>query len=95
MELDIEFGHRTGKSRENAPRTVIMKLHSRLQKRKLMQKRKDFFSAGFPLFNDLPKQDLQEKLKHMDIMKTKFQNKQKVMFTRGSWYVDGVLFKGD
>ena len=29
LELDVEYGHRTGKIAENAPRTVIFKLFSR------------------------------------------------------------------
>ena len=95
IELDIEYGHRTGKIGENSPRTVIFKLYSRLEKRKLMSKRKEMFAAGFPMFNDLPKQDLEEKLKHSEVMKRHFLNKKKVQFIRGRWFVDGMVYKGE
>lgn len=94
VDLDIEYGHRTGKAGDK-PRTIIVKLFSRLEKRKLMLKRKDMFSAGFPMFNDLPKQDLEQKLKYSAVMKEKFQNKHKVIFSRGAWFVDGVMYKGE
>ena len=59
-----------------------------------MSKRKEMFAAGFPMFNDLPKQDLEEKLKHSEVMKRNFLNK-KVQFIRGKWYIDGVVYKGE
>lgn len=93
IDLAIEFGHRTGKSINENPRTIIVKLMSRLQKREFMKKRKEMFAAGYPVFNDLPRADLEEKLKHSKTMQNKFNNNEKVMFQRGHWFVNGVIYK--
>ena len=92
IDAEIEYGHRVGKAQENTNRTIIFKLFSRVQVRAILNKRKDFFSSKFPLHRDLPKRDLIEKLKFADLMKQKYENNEKIAFTRGSWYVNNVKF---
>lgn len=92
IDVNLEYAHRVGRAQENTNRTIIFKLFSRIQVHAILNKRKDFFSSRFPLHRDLPKADLEEKLKYSELMKEKYENNEKVVFTRGSWYVNNVKF---
>ena len=89
---DIEYGHRVGDKNKNGPRTIIFKCYSRLQVFDIMQKRKDFFTSRHPIHRDLPKCDLEEKNRYAEIMQRKFEDGNKVAFTRGAWFVNGVKY---
>ena len=92
IEAGIEFGHRIGKKSEGVSRTIIFKLYSRLVVNAILEKRKDFFMAKYPLHRDLPKIDLNNKLKYAALMQQKYENKDKVAFVRGHWFVNGQKF---
>ena len=92
LDAGVEFGHRIGAKREGVNRTIIFKLYSRVVVHALLQKRKDFFTAKFPLHRDLPKIDLTNKLKHAALMQQKYENGDKVAFVRGHWHVNGRKF---
>ena len=92
MEAGLEFAHRIGSKKAGVNRTIIFKLYSRLTVHALINKRKDFFSSKYPLHKDLPKKDLEEKLKYSALMQEKFENKERVAFVRGCWYVNGKKF---
>ena len=89
VDARIEYGHRVGDKNKTGPRTIIIKLYSRLQIYEIMEKRKDFFTSRYPLHRDLPKCDLEEKNKYAEIMQKKFEDGDKVAFTKGVWFVNG------
>ena len=94
--IQIEYGHRTGKPREDkSARPVIFRLMSRQDKMYLLTQRKKFHQAGYMIFEDIPKADLDEKQKHAEIMQEKYNAGRKVMFARGQWFVDGRAFTGE
>ena len=94
-DIKIEYGHRTGKHREdNSARPVIFRLLSRQDKMYLLTQRKKFHEAGYLLFEDLPKADVDEKAKHSKLMQEKYNAGKKVAFIRGQWFVDGHAFTG-
>ena len=93
--IKVEYGHRTGpKRKDGKPRAVICRIASRLERAVVMSKRKEFFNAGFPVYDDLPAADLAEKKKHADAMQTAWDNKQKTQFKRGKWYLNDKVFDG-
>lgn len=92
VQVGLEYAHRVGQRRNDGPRTMIMKCYSRIELNQILKKRKDFFNARYPLHRDLPKRDLEEKLRHADVMKRKFEDGDRVAFTRGFWHVNGVKY---
>ena len=92
IDAGIEYGHRIGPKKAGVSRTIIFKLYSRMVVHAILQKRKDFFASRYPLHRDLPKIDLDNKLKYAAVMQQKYENKDKVAFVRGSWYVNGQKF---
>lgn len=95
LDIEVEYGHRLGKSNNNKPRTIIIKLFSRFQIRKVMAKRKEMYLNGFPVFMDLPQADHETKMKHAKVMQEKFKEGHKVKFFNGSWYINGAVYKED
>ena len=102
-DIKIEYGHRTGKKRVPAdganqgvaqPRGVIFRFMSRQDRWTVFSKRRDFFRANIPLYEDLPEKDLEEKKKHAEAIQTLYDDHHKVAFIRGRWYVDGQEFRG-
>lgn len=51
------------------------------------------FAAGTPVFEDLCKNDLEEKAKHADVMKTLYNQGKKTYFRHGAWHVDGKVYR--
>lgn len=104
LDIPIEYGHRVGAAPRGGgegegeddakPRGVIFRFMSRQDKWRVLNKRKAFFDAKIPLYEDLPASDLVEKKKWAGAMKVKFQQKKKVSFMRGKWHVDGVEYNG-
>lgn len=99
-DINIEYGHRVGVAKrgegdaESKPRGVIFRFLSRQDRWRVLNRRKDFFKADVPLFEDLPPSDLVEKNKYAAVMKLKYQQKKKVSFFRGKWHVDDVEYNG-
>jgi uncharacterized coiled-coil protein SlyX len=94
LDVKVEYGHRTGAPRtDNTHRVIIFRLLSRQVKRLIMEKRKLFFDAGYLIFEDLPKDDLEAKKKYKDVMKRKHSEGDKVAFRQGSWFVNGRIYK--
>ena len=95
VDLKVEFGHRTGSKRDDdSPRPVICRIASRSQKMEMMAKRGEFFTKGFPIYDDLPAVDLLEKKKHAAVIKVKYEQKHKTQFIRGKWYLNGEVYNG-
>ena len=93
-DIRIEYGHRTGKQREVGPRAVIFRFISRQERWAVLGKRKEFFKEGYPIFEDLPEEDLAEKKKHSAAIKVLHDNGDKVTFFRGKWHVNRVEYNG-
>ena len=95
QDIQIEYGHRTGKKKsDGSPRGVIFRFASRQDRWKVFSKRKEFFAAEVPLYEDLPASDLVEKKKHAEKIKELYRQDCKVAFIRGQWFVDGNVFNG-
>ena len=93
--ITVEYGHRTGAPRDDGkPRPIICRIASRAQKMEVMSKRGDFFKKDRPIFDDLPKADLEAKQKHAAVMKQFHDQDRKTQFIRGKWFLDGVEYKG-
>ena len=88
--VDIENCHRVGEKKPGKTRFMIVRFVRRIERREVMSKRKQFFDAGFPLFEDLPKVDLDVKKKYAAQIDDLHKKKNKCYFTRGAWYVNGV-----
>ena len=95
VDIQVEFGHRVSKYEKGKNRPVILRFVSRFQKLEVLKHRSKFFNAGFPIYEDLTKMDLEEKMKHADEMKIKFEAGSRVSFHRGKWWVNGRLFTSD
>ena len=93
MDFHIEYGHRTGKFETGKDRSLIFRCLTRQDKFALLAHRKKFFEAGYPIFEDLPAEDLNEKKRLADVMQIKFNNKEKVAFRRGQWFVNGKVYE--
>ena len=93
-DIHVEYGHRVGVKKDGKPRAVICRIASRQKKHEVMAKRGEFFRLGFPIYDDLPQVDLDEKIKHAAAMQQKWQEKQKVQFIRGKWYLNGQVYNG-
>ena len=95
LDVSVEFGHRTGKPRtDGKPRPVICRIASRAERMDMMAKRSEFFTKGYPIYDDLPVVDLEEKKKHATVMKEKYELRQKTQFIRGKWYLNGEVYNG-
>lgn len=88
--VDIENCHRVGKKEEGKSRYIIVRFVRRLERRKVLAKRKDFFDGGNPLYEDIPYLDLQVKKKYKGEIDAHYKKKDKVYFSRGAWYVNDV-----
>lgn len=95
-DIEIEYGHRSGRKNEDAakPRVIIARIASRQQRYQVLSKRKEFFNADIPIYEDLPQADLKEKLRFAKEMKKFYNAKRKVSFHHGHWYVDGNVYTG-
>lgn len=94
-DITVEYGHRVGKKRDDGkPRAIICRFASRQDRFKIFTKRRAFFDKGTPIYEDLPAIDLIEKKKHAAEIKVLHQQKHKVAFLRGKWFVDGAEFNG-
>ena len=90
---EIENAHRTGRKREEKPRNIIVKLHSRPFKRVLLrvvknQENKQALN-GVRFVEDFTPYDFQIRKKALPIMKEAFDQGKKVRFTRGKLFIDG------
>ena len=95
LDIPIEYGHRTGKRKEDrSPRGVIFRFISRQDRWKVYSQRKKFFEQNIPLYEDMPEADLAEKKKHAAAIQLLYQADKKVAFVRGKWHVNGVEFNG-
>ena len=90
QDVEIENAHRIGERRESTKQRGIIARFSRRPERKLvLNKRREFFNIGVPVYEDLCKPDLEEKKKHAETIKQLYNKNHKVFFSRGQWYVDG------
>ena len=89
-EVDIENCHRVGSKQQGKTRCIIVRFVRRLERRVVLQKRKSFFDAGFPLYEDLPKKDLDTKKKFSKEISDLHKKKNKCYFSKGVWYVNGT-----
>ena len=93
--IEIENAHRVGEKKENGkPRAIIARFSRRPERIVVLKKRRDFFNIGVPLYEDLCKQDLDEKKKHADKIQELYRNNAKVFFSRGHWFVNGKKYTG-
>lgn len=87
--VDIENCHRVGEKKQGKTRYMIVRFVRRLQRREVIAKRKVFFDNNFPLYEDLPKQDLDTKQKFKAEIDDLYSKDNKCYFSRGAWYVNG------
>ena len=92
--FQIEYGHRSGKKSDDEPRVCIFRPQTRQDKFALLNRRKDFFDAGYQLYEDLPYEDIIEKKKWAKEIDVKYKANHRVAFRQGSWWVDGAKFSG-
>ena len=90
---EIENAHRTGRKREEKPRNIIVKLHSRPFKRVLLLvvKNRENKQAlnGVRFVEDFTPYDFEIQKKALPIMKEAFDQGKKVRFTTGKLFIDG------
>ena len=91
-QIYIENAHRTGKVVQGKPRAIIARFNNRPHRKMILNKRKEFFNANHPVYEDLTQQDLESKSKHAEKMKDLYNQGKKTYFRRGNWYVDGRLY---
>ena len=89
----IFHAHRTGRKREETPRNIIAKLHSRPFKRVLLRVAKNQENKQAPngvrFVEDFTPYDFEIRKKALPIMKEAFDQGKKVRFTRGKLFIDG------
>ena len=88
--VQIENAHRTGKESADKPRAIIAKFYSRPERREILRKKKELFSAGIQVFEDLVKEDRDRKAKYAGEIKALYDSNKRVWFAGGWYYVDGV-----
>lgn len=88
--IDIENVHRVGEKKEGKTRFMIVRFVRRTERREVLSKRKDFFDKNFPLYEDLPKQDLLVKQKFAKEIKDHHNRRDRCYFSRGAWYVNNI-----
>ena len=86
--MDIENCHRVGKIEQGKHRQIIVRFVRRLQLREVYAKRKDFFEAHIPLYEDIPYKDLVVKKKFKKEISAHYKKKDKCYFSKGAWYVN-------
>ena len=90
---EIENAHRTGRKREEKPRNIIVKFHSRPFKRVLLRAAKNQESKqvlnGVRFVEDFTPYDFEIRKKALPIMQDAFDQGKKVRFTRGKLFIDG------
>ena len=90
---EIENAHRTGRKREEKPRNIIAKLHSRPFKRVLLRVAKNQENKqalnGVRFKEDFTPYDFEIRKRALPIMKEAFDQGKKVRFTRGKLFIDG------
>ena len=87
---DIANCHRVGEKKPGKTRMMIIRFMRKAQRREVLAKRKEFFEEGYPLYEDLPAQDLDTKKKYAKEIKDLHEKKNRCYFSRGVWYVNGV-----
>lgn len=95
IDIQVEFGHRVSKYERGKNRPVILRFVSRFQKLEVLKHRSQFFEAGYPIYEDLTKMDLEEKKRHAAEMKIKYEAGARVSFHKGKWWVDGRAFNSE
>ena len=90
---EIENAHCTGRKREEKPRNIIVKLHSRPFKRVLLHVAKNQENKqalyGVRFVEDFTPYDFEIRKKALPIMKEAFDQGKKARFTRGKLFIDG------
>ena len=87
---DIANCHRVGQFKKDKNRFMIIRFMRKSHRREVLAKRKDFFEAGYPLYEDLPQQDLDVKRKYSEQIQALHEKGDRCFFSRGAWYVNGV-----
>lgn len=94
LNISIENSHRVGKKRDDGKgRQIIARFHSRPERNLVLKKRKELFLNHMQCFEDLCREDLDEKRKYAELMQEKFDHGAKVFFSRGKWFVNGAEYK--
>ena len=90
---EIENAHRTGRKREEKPRSIIVKLYSRPFKRVLLRVAKNQESKqalnGVRFVEDFTPYDFEIRKKALPIMTDAFRQGKEVRFTKGKLFIDG------
>ena len=98
INVRIEHSHRVGKidtaSLNPRPRQIIAAFLERPERFKVINKRRELFTAGIQVYDDLCATDFEEKKRHKDFMQSLYQKGKRVQFVRGCWLVDNVKFSG-
>ena len=79
--IDIENCHRVGEKKDQKTRFIIVRFVRRIERREVLSKRKNFFEKGFPLYEDLPKQDLDLKKKFSKEIEEHHRKKDRCYFS--------------
>ena len=87
---DIANCHRVGQFKKDKNRFMIIRFMRKSHRREVLAKRKNFFEAGYPLYEDLPQQDLDVKRKYSEQIQALHEKGDRCYFSRGAWYVNGV-----
>ena len=86
----IENVHRVGRARQDHPRQVIARFHSRAIRRDLMMGARDKLkNTDFRITDDLTAKDLEEKRRLVPLMNKLYQEKQRPRFVNGRLYANG------
>ena len=93
-DVEVERAHRDGKSRENKPRHILVKLLRFNDKIKILTSaRQKLQHKTFHIVDDLTKTDLTEKQKWRSCVKEEFNKGNRLKFFAGRWrQKDGQAF---
>ena len=90
--VSIENAHRVGSEPVNPdkPRQIIARFLYRPEKKLVWKKRKELWNLDVRIFEDLCKSDKDRKEKYVKQIQDKFNNGDRVWFSRGYYYVNNV-----
>lgn len=92
LNIDIENAHRIGRSDTGRPRHIIVKFLRRTDRFEVLKARGKLRESGLIVTEDLIQKDLQKRRQLTEVMSNAKSRGQRVRFTRGDLYLDGVKY---
>ena len=93
LDVDIENAHRTGKPNTGNPRHIIAKFIRRTDRSAVLKARRKLRENGLIVAEDLIHKDLEKRRQLSDVMYNARNGGQRVRFSRGDLYLDGVKYR--